>query len=284
MARARWWLCDSCKSLNDMPATKCYKCRTPRPASPTLLDDQYAQVGGAAPRVSISVDRAKIAELAARDPIEAQRGTGIVDAFDARGAQDDEPLESARTSAAPPERTASRPMRDPVRRSISAVGGLDWQRMLAEAPRDAAGPPGSPATQGPPPPAGSPVQREPRVAGPTALAGSPAPPGPPMPPRGLMPPGPPGYQVPVAPAGAPPPGFVPRPGPPPPPPPGGPPQGARPPGSFGPPPAGPPTMAPPPPPPGTPMSPPGPPMPGMPPTTRPPGPPPPPARKDERGG
>ena len=87
-------MCDGCRSLNDMPANKCYKCRTPRPASPTLLDDQYGQVGGK-PRVGVSVDLSRVAELAARDPVETQKGAGVFEAFTA---QDDEPIESARAT------------------------------------------------------------------------------------------------------------------------------------------------------------------------------------------
>ena len=90
-------MCDGCKSLNDMPANKCYKCRTPRPSSPTLLDDQYGQVGGK-PRVAVSVDLSRVAELAARDPVESQRGAGVFEAFTA---EDDQPIESARTAAGP---------------------------------------------------------------------------------------------------------------------------------------------------------------------------------------
>jgi len=40
MGKAKWWVCDSCKSLNDLPANKCYKCRAEKPANPTLMDDQ----------------------------------------------------------------------------------------------------------------------------------------------------------------------------------------------------------------------------------------------------
>jgi hypothetical protein len=267
-----------------MPATKCYKCRLPRPASPTLLDDQYAQVGGAAPRVAISVDRAKISELAARDPIESQPGTGIVEAFDVGGTQDDEPLEGARWSASPPDRPVLRPMRDPVRRSIAAVGGLDWQRMLSEAPGDAPSQPAPATTQAPLPPR------------------PPMPPGPALPPRPLMPPGPaqshppttqgptpPRPPMPPGPALPPrplmPPGQAMPPGLPPMPPPGGPGPGARPPGAFAPPPTGAPmTAPPPPPPPGSTMSSPRPPLPGQTPATAPPGAPPSSPMKDEHGG
>ena len=85
-------MCDGCRSLNDMPANKCYKCRTPRPASPTLLDDQYGQVSDK-PRVGVSVDLSRVAELASRDPLETQKGAGVFEAFTA---EDDLPVESAR--------------------------------------------------------------------------------------------------------------------------------------------------------------------------------------------
>ena len=230
MAKARWWLCDSCKSLNDIPATKCYKCRAMRPARPTILDDQYAQVGGPTSRVAISVDRSKISELAARDPIETEQGSGILDAFTVASAQDELPLESALTPGTHGGRPAPRPIREPVRRGIAAAGGLDWRRTLSEAPRSAA-PEGSRAHTAPPPA----VQGSPGGSLPERPQATMPAPGPRVPPGLRVPPGAPPPPGPPVPAMQPPPG-----------PPQGtlpPPSTAMPPGAsrpLGPPPGGPP--------------------------------------------
>ena len=93
MGKAKWWVCDDCKSLNDVPANKCYKCRTNKPAAPTLIDDDYAEVGAATQkRVGITVDLSRLSELTAPDPTETDAGAGVYDAFDAA---DDEPLASS---------------------------------------------------------------------------------------------------------------------------------------------------------------------------------------------
>ena len=82
MGKAKWWVCDDCKSLNDLPANKCYNCRSEKPASPTLMDDQYGQVGGATEkRVAITVDLDEVGDLTAPDPLEQAEGGGIIEAF-----------------------------------------------------------------------------------------------------------------------------------------------------------------------------------------------------------
>jgi hypothetical protein len=194
-------MCDGCRSLNDMPANKCYKCRAPRPASPTLLDDQYGQVSDK-PRVGVSVELSRVAELAARDPRETQKSAGVFEAFTA---QDDQPIESARTSdpafttrAAASMGTAGNkpappPIREPVRRGISELGGQDWRGVVPSAPAsESVAPADVSAPQ--PSPAG--------VSGP-----QPSPPGSPPPPPPLPAAGAP-YRVPPA---GPPPGVPPMP-------------------------------------------------------------------------
>ena len=82
MGKAKWWVCDDCKSLNDLPANKCYNCREPKPSDPRLFDDQYSQVGGGQQRVGITVDLDKVGDLTRPDPVETAAGGGIVEAFD----------------------------------------------------------------------------------------------------------------------------------------------------------------------------------------------------------
>lgn len=239
-------MCDGCRSLNDMPANKCYKCRSPRPANPTLLDDQYGQVGGAQARVGISVDRSRVAELAARDPVESQKGGGVVDAF---AAQDDEPVESARAVGG--AKPVPPPIREPVKRGISEIGGQDWRSGLPTVVNLPGSPaPGDATESGVAPSAGPPGPGMPRPARPP---GPGIPPGPAMPAAGVaLPPGasPPMVSPPTRPT-APTPASMPRPGTFPPPIPGAPmpppaapppPAGmlAPPPGSLRPPPAAPP--------------------------------------------
>ena len=72
MGKARWWVCDDCTSLNDLPANKCYNCRVPKPGDPKLIDDNYSQVGGGQKRVGITVDLAKIGALTFEAPDDAR--------------------------------------------------------------------------------------------------------------------------------------------------------------------------------------------------------------------
>jgi hypothetical protein len=251
-------MCDGCRSLNDMPANKCYKCRTPRPASPTLLDDQYGQVSDK-PRVGVRVDLSRVAELASRDPLETQKGAGVFEAFTA---QDDMPIESARatgpaftTGAADATGAAGRkpappPIREPVQRGISELGGQDWRLGLppvpasrfAAAPDVIASPPSPPGTPPLPPsatPAGVP-HGVPPTGPPTGVPPMPVRPGPggpvtQRPPGGPMLPAP-GMAPPPPGSGAAP--LPPRPGAWPPGPPVAPPRPAGPPPPVGPPPQG----------------------------------------------
>jgi hypothetical protein len=221
-----------------MPANKCYKCRTSRPASPTLLDDQYGQVSGK-PRVAVSVDLSRVQELAARDPVESQKGSGVFEAFTA---QDDLPIESARTAEA--ARSAPPPMREPVKRGISELGGQDWR--LGLPPLPAPRPPGPPMVTPPGPPMAAP---------PGSPQAGPPPPGPPAPPASAPPqrvPLPPGMMRPPVP----PPAVPPPAGPPlmrPPLPPGMPPYAGAPGAPASPPRGGSPGMAPMPPMPSAPL-------------------------------
>ena len=83
--------------------------------------------------MGISVNRSRVAELAARDPLESQKGAGVVEAF---AAQDDLPVESARAVAG--ARSAPPPIREPVKRGISEIGGQDWRSNLPSLAGDAA--------------------------------------------------------------------------------------------------------------------------------------------------
>ncbi|HKZ91342.1 MAG TPA: hypothetical protein VJZ50_04325, partial [Candidatus Limnocylindrales bacterium] len=145
MAKATWWVCDSCRSLNDMPANKCYKCRTQKPDNPTLIDSSYAQVAGPQARVGISVQRSRVGELSAQRPVETQRGSG---AFQAYGSMDDQPLESVRTAGEP--KSPPPPLREPPRRSIAQAGGYHWEHGLSGADRVPEGA-GAPYSSGGPP-------------------------------------------------------------------------------------------------------------------------------------
>jgi len=294
MGTAKWWVCDSCKSLNDLPANKCYKCREPQPANPTLFDDQYGEVGGDQKRVGITVDLDQVGDLTRRDPIETAEGGGFVEAFEKT---DDpyadldsgqpatpryDPYSGGYESAEASTQSTTTPIREPVKRGIDAVGGRHWNTGLdapdAPDPAAQAAPP-PPPTQPPPPAAVPPppaaVPPPPAAVPPPPADATPLPPGAvPPPPPGIVPPPPPGVVPP-------PPGVAPR--PPMPPPPGAPP----PPGVVPPPPPGVAPRPPMPPPPGyvpPPPPPPGaqgrPPMPPPPAGTqgRPPMPPPPPPR------
>ncbi len=90
MGKPKWWVCSGCKSLNDIPAAKCYNCRAAKPADPTLIDDQYSEVSSGTPRVGISVDLAMVGDLIRPDPLETAKGGEIMEAF---GDPDDQPGE-----------------------------------------------------------------------------------------------------------------------------------------------------------------------------------------------
>ena len=295
MGKAKWWVCDSCKSLNDLPANKCYKCRTAQPKDPTLIDDQYSKVGGGERRVGITVDLSQVGELTRPDPVETAQGGGVMEAFekvdDPYADLDRMPHAGRQPPATPPpgaprydpyaggyetevEQPGPKPLREPVRRGIDALGGLQWAfdddppatAEAAAAPAPSA-PPLTPEPQSAPPPGPPPEQQSappPTSSDPAPPSGStpvPAgavpPPGP-IPPQHRVPPPPPGAVPhppsaalrPPAPPPVPPPGVPRPPGVPPPPPPPG--IQGRPPGAPPPPPGGPP------PPPGGPL-PPGPP-------------------------
>ena len=280
MGKAKWWVCGDCKSLNDKPANKCYKCRSPKPDNPTLMDDEYSEVGGGQQRVGITVDLTQV-DLATRDPKETQRAGGIYEDFVPQtqqggryGAEDDQPLASSRADiepAAPPP-----PLREPATRSIAEAGGRHWLKdytgLGAGSGQPAtqtagASPPAVPTTASQPthpPPSGPPTPpptaaSQPLQPPPSGFVppGQPAsqPPGPPLPPSapGQVPPGAAAQGLPPMPP--PPPGQGPPPGsarpPAPPPAPGTvppPPAAASPPGTSAPPPQGasPPGVRPPP--------------------------------------
>ena len=74
MGKPKWWVCGGCKSLNDMPAAKCFNCRAAKPADPTLIDDHYSEVGSGARRVGVTVDLATVGDLTRPDPLETAKG------------------------------------------------------------------------------------------------------------------------------------------------------------------------------------------------------------------
>ncbi len=122
MGKATWWVCDDCKSLNDLPANKCYNCRTARPVDPVLIDDQYDQVNaGAKKRVGISVDLSQVGSLIAPDPLERQQGGSIMEAFPQALVQPSPGSEDAGQPA-----PSIPPIRPPKTRGIAEVGGLHW--------------------------------------------------------------------------------------------------------------------------------------------------------------
>lgn len=207
MAKARWWMCADCRSLNDLPANRCYKCRAAKPADPSLLDDQYGLVSRGTPRVGITVDLSRIGELIAPDPKETQPPSG---AFEVYGARDDEPLESVRLANEP--KVPPPPLREPVKRAISEVG-LHWSHGLTGAPEDASAPTGEDAPAATVSPT-APV--EPPAAAPPRGAPQGGPPMSPRPPTSSGPPMPPGQRFAAAPTRPPVPGRPPGPpGPPP---------------------------------------------------------------------
>jgi hypothetical protein len=188
MGKAKWWVCDSCKSLNDLPASKCYKCAIARPKDPTLIDDQYSRVGGGERRVGVTVDLSQVGDLTRPDPVETAQGGGVMEAFE----KVDDPYadldrtagaggQQARTSpsSTPPydpyaggyetrdEQPTPKPLRDPVKRGIGELGGLKWSfddEPLAkpEPAADTSAPPAPPTEQqpAPPPTSSAPAQPE----------------------------------------------------------------------------------------------------------------------------
>ncbi len=267
MGKAKWWVCDKCVSLNDVPARKCYKCREPKPADPKLIDDQYAEVG-TQKRVGVTVDLNKVGDLTRPDPVETAEGGALMEAFE----QSEDPYsdiarqqpptaqpqstprydpyagvaEQPETPAQAPVKTEPKPMREPTRRGIDALGRRMWAEG-AEVYEPAAAPP-PPAAAPPLPPDAPPSPSAPVVQPPMAPPqGAPPPPAAaPPPPQGAVPPPPPEAQG-RPPAPPPPPGAVPPPGAAPPPP--GmppPPPGAAPPPSGTPPPPPPAAGTPPP--------------------------------------
>ncbi|MFV2064751.1 MAG: hypothetical protein ACC726_14760, partial [Chloroflexota bacterium] len=158
MSKAKWWVCDSCKSLNDLPANKCYKCRERKPKTPTLIDDQFDQVGGNDKRVGITVDLADVSDLVAHDPKETQESREFVDVLPTgdriKVGEDGAPVAGGESPGQP------RPLREPTKRGISEAGGLKWHdEPTTAAPSSetqAAGPPqGHMMPQGQTPPPGA---------------------------------------------------------------------------------------------------------------------------------
>ncbi len=146
MGKPKWWVCGGCKSLNDMPAAKCYKCRAAKPADPTLIDDQYSEVSSGPSRVGITVDLATVGDLTRPDPLETAKGGEIMEAFGKPDVPDDQPGGLPDESRRPPLRDDgggprgdgggpdwSKPrvqptsrLREPTQRSISEVGERPW--------------------------------------------------------------------------------------------------------------------------------------------------------------
>jgi hypothetical protein len=172
MGNAKWWVCESCVSLNDLPANKCYKCREPKPAAPKLIDDEYSEVSGRQQRVGVTVDLSQVGDLTRPDPIEQAEPGGIMEAFDKvddpyadlDGRRPTPPtprydpyagdLEQQRVAPATP-----RPMRDPIRRGIDAIGGRQWADAYGTPPSTipppARPPQGAQGAPPPPPPPGT---------------------------------------------------------------------------------------------------------------------------------
>lgn len=185
MGKAKWWVCDDCHSLNDLPANKCYKCRAAKPANPRQMDDKYSEVGSQR-RVGITVDLSQLGDLTRPDPVETQSGGGVFEAFGDDGARSAQPDAPARqlydpygSLPEPPGPPATvRPLREPKRRGIDQLGGV---RSWAETPTQPMAPP--PADAVPPPvPSGPPAGAVPPPG--TTPQAAPYPPQPPAsPPR-----------------------------------------------------------------------------------------------------
>jgi hypothetical protein len=200
MGKAKWWICDSCSSLNDLPAAKCYKCRAEKPADPKLIDDNYAEVGGGK-RVGVSVDRSAIGDLVRRDPVETQDAGGMFGTFGVEGGKGQarppgsapaayDPDGQGTRPVGPAERLAGdrRPLRDPTPRGIEQVGGRHWTEGLEPIAHETA----APTPDEPPPPMGGPASSPPPDAPPPPMGGPalPPPPSGPAPPPGVPPPPP----------------------------------------------------------------------------------------------
>lgn len=181
MGKAKWWVCDDCKSLNDLPANKCYKCFTSKPDSPSLMDDQYGHVGGGeSQRVGVTVDLDMVGDLTAPDPVETADGGGLVEAY---GFDDDKPLASTQTVSTPA--VTPPPLREPERRSISQIASRHWtdgqQAPTTTAPPPASPPPATAPPQAMAPPPASPPALSPAGAPPDGASPSRPPPLAPMP-------------------------------------------------------------------------------------------------------
>ena len=174
----KWWVCIECNSLNDLPAKKCYKCRTQRPSGARIVNP-IADLGTGQPRrVGVTVPRSQVDALMAPPPTARQGGASGV--FEDFGGHDDQPIESQRdrsVGSAPPS-----PLRDPPQRGIGEAGGIHWEEGLVDTPRAwevAARGGTAPSPQGRPPmasPSGGPG-----APGPTGAPGAPWPPGGPWP-------------------------------------------------------------------------------------------------------
>ncbi len=173
MGKPKWWVCSGCKSLNDIPAAKCYKCRAAKPADATLIDDQYSEVSSGTPRVGISVDLAMVGDLIRPDPLETAKGGELMEAFGEPGEQPGGPPDEWSRPplrddgggprddgggpdwSKPPVQPTSR-LREPTQRSISEVGERPWAGDPAPGPTGPASPAPTPGAQGrPPTPSGS---------------------------------------------------------------------------------------------------------------------------------
>jgi hypothetical protein len=148
------------------------------------MDDLYAQVGGSAPRVGVTVQRSQVAALTAPDPRETQKGGAAFDDLGVLpagvGPRPSDPHmihppplagETASTPRAgqpglgPKPGVFVRPLRDPTPRSIAALGGRPWLDG------------GTGSSLGPPPPTsvGPDVESQPVEPGPASVERGPDP-------------------------------------------------------------------------------------------------------------
>ena len=214
-----------------------------------MIDDQYADVRSEK-RVGITVDLSQVGDLTRPDPLETSKSAGIIEAFtpanQGGAAQPGAPErelydpygrepERATAPTTPPAGTALRPMREPVSRSIEALGASrPWtagaDEMTTAASHGMVGQPPPPSTLGseagsprqpaspPSPPPGTPASsptgpapRPPQASGPPQAA-PPPPPQASRPPQAAPPPPPQASRPPQAPPPPPPPGYAPPPG------------------------------------------------------------------------